>query len=515
MYKKAVNELRLCRKATSEDGRKTFVETKVEALKDNQVKLTVTVEAKEIDDRIKKTYKDFAHKYNFPGFRQGKAPRPIIDNALGAEAVRATVTDAVLNELYPLAADENNLYPVSQPQFEDQEALVEAGKPFTFTATISVKPELELSSYSPVEIELPSENATDEEIEAQIDQLREHYYAFEDDAASAKIAEDGYADLTMKVTDDAGEEIESLTTESRLYGLGVGLFPATFDTELIGLKKGQKKSFDIDITSDSSIMTSSLAGKTEKIHFDIEVLVVKKKNLPEVTDEWAKDTLGFEDVADLRKRIAESIEQQKQEMLPGMRENACLNVIAERLEGDVPQSMTDANEADLLQSFFQQLQTQSMSFDMYLMQQGLTADQFKDDVKQQATDITKQDLALDAWARHAKMEVTGKDLTEEFVKSGAEDPEALEAEWRANGQMHMLRQGILRTRAVKEIMDGAVVTELTGAKAEKKSDAKKAPAKKAAAKKSSAKKDEGDKAEGEAPAKKASAKKAAPKKTEE
>lgn len=487
------------------------METKVEALKDNQVKLTVTIDAKEIDDRIKKTYKDFAYKYNFPGFRRGKAPRPVIDNALGAEAVPATVTDAVLNETYPLAVDEALLYPVSQPQFEDDSTMVEGGKPFTYSATVTVKPELELSSYEPVDIELPAEGATDDEIAEQIDQLREHYYSFEDAAASAKIEEGGYADLSITATDAEGETLETLTTESRLYGLGVGLFPESFDAELVGLKKGDKKSFDIDISGDSSMMTSSLAGKTDKIHFDVEVLTVKKQILPEVTDEWAKDTLGFEGVDDLKARIAESIEKQKADVLPGMKENACLNVLAERLEGEVPESMVEANEADLLKSFFQQLQSQGMSFDVYLMQQGITADQFKEDVKKQSSDIAKQDLALDAWARHAKMEVTDQELTDEFVKSGVEDPAALEAEWRANGQMHMLRQGILRTRAVTEIMDTANVTELTGAKDEKKEEKK--PAKKAAAKKAAA---EGAEAEEKKPAakKKAPAKKAAEKKAD-
>lgn len=106
------------------------METKVEALEDNRVKVTVTVDAKEIDGRIKKTYKDFAYKYSFPGFRRGKAPRPVIDNALGAEAVRATVTDEVVNETYPLVVDESNLYPVAKPEFEDG-GLVEPGKPMS------------------------------------------------------------------------------------------------------------------------------------------------------------------------------------------------------------------------------------------------------------------------------------------------------------------------------------------------------------------------------------------------
>ena len=169
------------------------METKVEALKDNQVKLTVTIDAKEIDDRIKKTYKDFAYKYNFPGFRRGKAPRPVIDNALGAEAVPATVTDAVLNETYPLAVDEALLYPVSQPQFENDSTMVEGGKPFTYSATVTVKPELELSSYEPVDIELPAEGATDDEI---ADYLRKGE-SF--DKAGAYAVQGAGADLVARV----------------------------------------------------------------------------------------------------------------------------------------------------------------------------------------------------------------------------------------------------------------------------------------------------------------------------
>ena len=145
-----------------------------------------------------------------------------------------------------------------------------------------------------------------------------------------------------------------------------------------------------------------------------------------------------------------------------------------------------------------------MTFDVYLAQQGITPDQFKEDVKQQALDMSKQDLALDAWARHFGMEATDEDVTQEFVKSGVEDPESLQAEWRANGQLHMVRQGVLRTKAVKDLMDKAVVSELDPSK---KKDEEKKPAKKAAAKKT-AKKDE---AEGDEPAKKP-AKKAASKK---
>ena len=146
--------------------------------------------------------------------------------------------------------------------------------------------------------------------------------------------------------------------------------------------------------------------------------------------------------------------------------------------------MRESAEATLIQDFFQQLQSQGMTFDRYLMQQGITPDQFKEDVKKQAADVAKQDLALDAWARHFGMEATDEDVTAEFQKSGVEDPAALEKEWRANGQLHMVRQGIMRTKAVYDLMEKAVVSEADPAK--KDGEAKK-PAKKAAAKKSSKK----------------------------
>ena len=156
------------------------METKVEALQDNKVKVTVTVDAKEVDNRIKKAYKDFGKKYKFPGFRPGKAPRPVIDSIMGDNSVLTTVTEDLVNEVYPQALEENNLVPLQRPDYEYELDLVEDHKPFNFTATILVKPELELNSYEAVEVEIPSTEATDEEIDAQIEELRNYYHDFKD-----------------------------------------------------------------------------------------------------------------------------------------------------------------------------------------------------------------------------------------------------------------------------------------------------------------------------------------------
>lgn len=435
------------------------MKTQIEALQDNQVKLTVTVEAADVDARINKTYKDFAKKYRFPGFRPGKAPRPIIDNALGAQAVVATVTEELVNETYPLAVDAEDLFVVGRPEFTDEDLIVKEHEDLVYDVVVSVSPEFELSSYEPVEVKLPAEEATQREIDDQLEQLREYYYDFKDAPANTKVKDGSFLDMNVKATDAEGAEIESLSAEGRIYEIGKGIFPAAFDAEIMGLKKGESKQFTVDMAAEPSMMGQGLGDKAGEVSFDVTVNVLKKKILPEVDEKFATETLGFKSLEDLMDNVKTSISNQKKDMLPRLKETECLYALQERLEGEVPDNIVEEEERMLLQSFFQQLQQQGLTFDFYLQSQGLTSDQFKEDIKKQARDVATQDAALDAWARHADYTITDEEISEEFVKSGAKDPEAMEAEWRENGQLHTLRRSIKRTRAVMEIMDSAIVTE--------------------------------------------------------
>ena len=162
--------------------------------------------------------------------------------------------------------------------------------------------------------------------------------------------------------------------------------------------------------------------------------------------------------------------------------------LLERIDAEVPEAMVAEAETSLLQDFFGQLQQAGMTFDAYLGSQGITADQFKADLKAQAADHVKEQLALEAWARHAGMEVTDEEVAAEFAKTGVEDPAALEKEWREAGRLHLLRTGLLRQAAIEDLMENAKVTEVDFA-AQKAADEKKAakkPAKKKAAKKADA-----------------------------
>ncbi|MBQ3302396.1 MAG: trigger factor [Eggerthellaceae bacterium] len=435
------------------------METKVEALEGNRAKVTVTVEEATVSDRIKKQYKEFANKYNFPGFRKGKAPRPVVDSMLGKEAVRAAVTDDLVNETFPLAIDGSGLFPVGQPSFGEDMEIVEDKADYVYSFEIDTKPTPELTSYDNVEIELPAEGASDAEIDEEIDALLEHYYEIVDAPANTKVKEDKYVDIAVKATDDNGEDISSISTGSMEYGLGSGLLPKTFDDELIGLKKGDTKQFTIDVPVEPTAMTSSVLGKTSQINFDVEIRSVRKRSLPKLTDEWVKSKIGMDDVAALRKEIEDEIIQSKDAYLPRMKEARSLAALAERLEGDLPEGLVEEAETSLLQDFFTQLQRQGVTLDAYLQQQGINSAQFRDDIKSQANDVVRQDLALDAWAQHYGIEVTDEDVHAEFENSGVSDPEALFEEWRKNGQMHVIKLGVIRQKAAADLVEKAQVTE--------------------------------------------------------
>ena len=386
------------------------MKTQIEALQDNQVKLTVTVEAADVDARINKTYKDFAKKYRFPGFRPGKAPRPIIDNALGAQAVVATVTEELVNETYPLAVDAEDLFVVGRPEFTDEDLIVKEHEDLVYDVVVSVSPEFELSSYEPVEVKLPAEEATQKEIDDQLEQLREYYYDFKDAPANTKVKDGSFLDMNVKATDAEGAEIESLSAEGRIYEIGKGIFPAAFDAEIMGLKKGESKQFTVDMAAEPSMMGQGLGDKAGEVSFDVTVNVLKKKILPEVDEKFATETLGFKSLEDLMDNVKTSISNQKKDMLPRLKETECLYALQERLEGEVPDNIVEEEERMLLQSFFQQLQQQGLTFDFYLQSQGLTSDQFKEDIKKQARDVATQDAALDAWARHADYTITDEEI---------------------------------------------------------------------------------------------------------
>ena len=435
------------------------METKVESLEDNRAKITVTVEASEIDARINRAYKEVAKKNSFPGFRKGKAPRAVIDAAFGAGYIAATVTEDVVNDMMPLAIDGADLFPVGQAQF-DEIASVAAGEDFTFSFSIGLRTEIELSSYEPVAIEMPAAEVTDAEIDMQYDAIIDQYAQFEVAAEGAKAAEGDRLAMAMQAADDKSEKIDQLTSDEFQYTIGSDLMPAEFDEKLVGAAAGDKLEFSVPVAESTAAYLKELVGKTESVSFTIEVKELKTKVAPTVDDAWVADNFGFETVAELRERISESLTQQKADFLPRLKEDRVLYALLERVTDEAPEAMVEEQEQDLLQEFFQQLQRSGQTYDAYLKANNLTAAQVKDDIKQQAAEVVKQNLALDAWARHFEIACEDCDVQAEFIKASADEWESLYNSWKQAGRLHLVREGVLRSKAMNAAVESAVVTEI-------------------------------------------------------
>lgn len=427
-------------------------------LKDNKVKVDVSFTKEEIDDAISKKYLELSKKYKFPGFRPGKAPRPVIDNMFTKDGVLAQVTDDLVNDNYPLSIDQANLFPVGQPDFGKEKAkLVEAGKEYKFTYNIEVEPTYELSSYDNVEISLPSDKATEKDIKAQLDQFREHYFSYVDAGKDEKAKKDSSLSLNIKSYDDDKKEIDTLTNDALNYHMGSKFLPDEFEKKLIGAKAGDKLSFTIKIPETPTVYTQALKDKTKNIKFDITVNSIQIKKLPEINDEFAKKNMGFETLKELKEQIKNQVEQEKARMLPVLKENKCMEELGKRLDVELPKSVCEKKEQQLLQDFFTQLQQNGMTFDMYLQQQNIDADKFKADLKKQAKDVAKQDAALDAYAANKKIKVSQEEIEEEFKHGDPKNWKDLYNDWKKRGELHIVVQAISRMKAAKDLVDNAKV----------------------------------------------------------
>ncbi|MCL1880410.1 MAG: trigger factor [Actinomycetia bacterium] len=443
------------------------METEVKQLEEGKVELAVTVPAADVDAAIDAAYKE-AGKARIKGFRPGKAPRHVLDNVYGgAEYFAAKAADAVIKDSLPLAVDSHDLIPLDRPDFGDPE-LVQAGDDYHYVLQFSIAPELELSSYDPVEIELPSAAASDAEVQARIDTMLSYYPEYDPVEGRASATGDVLT-IDMEVTQD-GERIDDLSGESLPYQLGINSMPEEFEKHFTGIQPGTPLSFDFSLNPEN--MAEGVEAPT--LHVEATLLKITTKRLPELTDAWVQKTLEYEGVEHFRTLLAESIKAQKEAELPRLKAHRVTEALASRLQGDVPIAVVNDYEQDLYRDIFTNMQKQNTSLEAYLASIGMTPQTFREDVTHQAQAGARQALALDAWARHYNLTATDDEIAAEFKKGiakadgqqepneAAEDAERAELlieEWRSSGRLSEIRQGIRRVKASEQLIEQAIVSE--------------------------------------------------------
>lgn len=413
-------------------------------VQDAKLTATVTIPAADVDAAIKKAYKDAANKYRFPGFRAGRAPRPVIDNMLGKEATLAQATNDILAANEPAVLNELDIVPLKEGDYKELD-LVKDHEDYTYTVTFSLRQSVELNSYEPVEIEMPPAEVTEGEIDAQIEMLMGYHATFEE--VDRPVQNDDY--VTAAVKDIKGAT--RFAGENRMFVVGSENFPTEVNEGLVGMKKDESK----------EISWTLMGEDAEVITIEVTINNVKERKLPELTDEFVKENFGFDTIAAMRDGVKEELEGDKTSKLPGLKENRAVAALSERLELEkVDEDYEQSVFSELGQTFLQNLSSRGMTLDVWLQASGLTSEAFIADLHRQANDVARESLALDALARHLEIEVSDEDVDKEFVDAGVEDVEASKAQFVADGRMPAVRDSIRRSKAVDWLVENAKVTEV-------------------------------------------------------
>ena len=418
---------------------------------DEKMAATLTIPAAEVDAAIARAYKDIAKKYNFQGFRRGHAPRPVIDGIVGREAVLAQATNDLLSAAEPLMLEELDVTPVGRVSFGAEDAdpeLVVEGTDYVVTAVIGVRPSCELESYDAPTINMPPEEATEAEIDWQINQLLSYQVTYEDVEEDRAVEPGDVVSVDVENVEGAGH----LAGTNRMLALDGQQVPDQLQEGIVGMKKGDEKAIEWTRTHEHE-------GEEHSHTFSVKVKLnaIKKAVTPELDDELAKK-YGYDDVASFRDAVKEEIEGDKKTSLPNLKEDRLVEAVGKLLKLEtVPEAYQNEIFNELASEFLARLQSQGASLDMYLRARGVKSDDFIADLRVQAEERARQSLALDALAAKLGLEVTEDEVREEFEKAGVEDVDASVEQWRSEGRLPAIRDSIRRTKALDWLVENAKV----------------------------------------------------------
>lgn len=378
----------------------------VEKLEKNMAKLTVEVSAEEFDKALTASYNKNKSRFNIPGFRKGKAPQAMIEKMYGAGVLYDDAVNEALDATYGDAAEESGLEIVSRPEIDIVQ--IEKGKAFIYTATVAVKPEVTLGQYKGVEVERASAEVTDEDIEAELKKVQEQnsrLITVEDrpveDGDQTVIDFEGFVD---------GKTFEGGKSEDYPLTIGSHSFIDTFEEQLIGKSIGE--ACEINVTFPNEYHATELAGKPAL--FKVTVKEIKRKELPELNDEFAGEVSEFETLEEYKNDIKGNVALKKEKAAATENEDRVVEKVVENAAMDIPEPMIDSQVNNMVNDYSRRMESQGLSLDQYMKFTGMTIELLREQMKPQALRRIQTRLVLEAVAKAENITVSDEAVDEEI-----------------------------------------------------------------------------------------------------
>jgi len=428
------------------------VKSAVETLSPTRAKLTVEVPFEELEPSLDAAYKKIAQQINVPGFRRGKVPPMVIDKQVGREVVLNEAVNEVLPQKYIEALQANDLEPLAQPEievtrFEDSEAL-------EFTAEVDVKPQITVPSYEGLEAEVEDLVVTDEDVEEQVQALRERFASL--NPVDRAAADGDFVTIDLKATQD-GEVVEGAEVTGMSYKVGRGGMLDGLDEALVGLSAGDEKAFT------SQLVGGDLVG--EAVEVTVAVSAVQEQELPAFDDDFAQMASEFDTAAELNDDVRERLVRGKRLEQAAAARDAVLEKLLETVEVPLPETMVTDELNARRQSVEEQLQYAGLTMEKYLEDEKQTQEEFEADLERRVRDAVAAQFILDEVAKSEELGVDQNELSQHLVRraqQSGQDPQEFANHMFEHNHVPELVQEILRGKALATIVESAVVKDASG-----------------------------------------------------
>ncbi|MGG1515740.1 trigger factor [Paenibacillus oryzisoli] len=379
-----------------------------EKIEKNVGVLEVEVGAERVADALDRAFKKIVARVNVPGFRKGKVPRSIFEAKFGVESLYQDALDIILPEVYVQAVEDAKIEPVDRPEVDVEQ--FGKGQVLKFKAKVTVKPEVTLGDYKGVEVEAQSAEVTDEEVNQELERLQQRH-------AELVVLEEGQAENgDVVVLDFEGfvDEVPFEGGKAEKYSLELGSnsFIPGFEEQLVGLGKGEEK--DVNVTFPENYHSDDLKGKAAV--FKVKIHDIKRKNLPVLDDEFAKDVSEFDTLDEYKAELKTRLADRKKQDAEAALEAAVVEKAAANADVEIPQAMVESELDIMVKEFERRLRSQGMTLEIYYQFSGQNESVLKDQMREDAAKRVRNNLVLEAIAAAENITVSDEEVDAELEK---------------------------------------------------------------------------------------------------
>jgi trigger factor len=427
------------------------VKATVSPLEGNKVKLSVEVDENEFDKAISDAYRKIAREVRIPGFRPGKAPRKVLEHRLGSQVGREQALSDALPEYYAQALVEHDVDAIDSPDID-----ITSGKedgPVAFDAVVEVRPEVQVPGYSGLRVEIVRPTVTDEEVDAQVDRMRQVQSTFADVDRAAR--DDDAVVIDISGTLD-GEPQAGLSADDYSYTVGGGVITPEVDEQLRGAKAGDILEFDAEHPD---------PDEERDLRFRVLVKQVRERVLPDADDEWAAENSEFETIDELRRSIRDRALVVRQAQAQAQLRQATGEALAKLVEDVPPAPLVNHEMQHRAQDLALRLQAQGLDPEQWLAASGTTNEQFTAGLREAAQTAVKVDLALRAVADAEHVECTDDDIEEELTSVServGEKVDRVRREFERGGQLAAVRSDVRKRKALDWLLERVEIVDEDG-----------------------------------------------------